>query len=191
MPARHTFFGSSPIGGHALHPHLHCCHIAECKNLSHVTCCWRVIWRQCQLWIHFCDGCVHTHSKYVLWHITICMHKAWGRKQCVSHGNIRAVTKSSKCGSEILHIHLEECHTSHCRARTILQTLFNCSRKTWLDSCSLVTSRLIPSTHASFFFTRRMCFCNVVTPNRCRHNGLVTSPRQLERKACEWNDQNR
>ena len=103
----------------------------------------------------------------------------------------KSATNSSKCGSEILHIHLEECHTSHCRARAILQTLCSCSRKTWLDSCSLVTSRLIPSTHASFFFTRRMCFCNVVTPNRCCHNGLVTSPRPLERKACEWNDQNR
>ena len=42
MPARHTFSGSSPIGGHTLHPHLHCCHIAECKSLSHVTCRWHV-----------------------------------------------------------------------------------------------------------------------------------------------------
>ena len=68
------------------------------------------------------DACTHI-QKYVLWHITICMHKAWGRKQCVSHGNTRAITKSSKCGSEILHIHLEDSHTSHCRARAILQTL--------------------------------------------------------------------
>ena len=48
----------------------------------------------------------------------------------------KSATKSSKCGSEILHIHLEECHTFYCRARAILQTLFSCSRKTWLDSCS-------------------------------------------------------
>ena len=42
MPARHTLSGSSPIGGHTLHPHLHCCHIAEYKSLSHVTCRWHV-----------------------------------------------------------------------------------------------------------------------------------------------------
>ena len=124
MPARHTFSGSSQsVVKHSI---LICIVVIlqntrVCHTSHAVGMC--VIWRQCQLWIHFCDGCVHTHSKYVLWHITICMHKAWGRKQCVSHGNTRSATQSSKCGSEILHIHLEESHTSHCRARAILQTL--------------------------------------------------------------------